>query len=54
MIKKLGLKSDGGRTKEQKLQSYAMLEVEKFLKGKNRRVIAWEEILDGGSPIILL
>ncbi len=56
MIKKLGLKSDGGRTKEQKLQSYAMLEVEKFLKGKNRRVIAWEEILDGGiadNPIVM-
>ncbi|MDI9605065.1 MAG: beta-N-acetylhexosaminidase [Bacteroidota bacterium] len=56
MIKKLGLKSDGERTKEQKLQSYAMLEVEKFLKGKNRRVIAWEEILDGGiadNPIVM-
>ena len=56
MIKKLGLKGDGKRTAEQKLQSYSMLEIEKFLKKKGRRVIAWEEILDGGiadNPIVM-
>lgn len=56
MIAELGLKSDGNRTAEQKLQSYAMARVEKFLKEKGRRVIAWEEILDGGiaeDPIVM-
>jgi len=56
MIKKMGLKGDGKRTAEQKLQSYSMLEMEKFLKEKRRRIIAWEEILDGGiadNPIVM-
>ncbi|MBB4037044.1 hexosaminidase [Dysgonomonas hofstadii] len=56
MIKKLGLKGDGKRTAEQKLQSYSMAEVEKFLNSKGRRIIAWEEILDGGiadNPVVM-
>ena len=55
-IKELGLKDDEQHTAEQKLQSYSMLRVEQFLKEKGRRIIAWEEILDGGiadEPIVM-
>lgn len=55
-IKELGLKDDEQHTAEQKLQSYSMLRVEQFLKEKGRRIIAWEEILDGGiadNPIVM-
>ena len=33
---------------EQKLQSYVMVSVEKFLAAKGRKVIGWDEILEGG------
>lgn len=55
-IRELGLKDDGERTAEQKLQSYSMSVVEQFLKEKGRRIIAWEEILDGGiaeNPVVM-
>ncbi len=55
-IKELGLKTDNERTAEQKLQSYAMSEIEKFLNDKGRQIIAWEEILDGGiaeNPVVM-
>lgn len=47
-IKALGLKKDKEHTAEQKLQSYFMSEVEKFLNAKGRQIIGWDEILEGG------
>ncbi len=44
------IKSEGLRD-EQELQSYFIKRVEKFLKSKNRKLIGWDEILEGGlSP----
>ncbi|MDO5106477.1 beta-N-acetylhexosaminidase [Capnocytophaga sp.] len=56
VIKQLGLKDDtepnpmDGKkhTKEEKLQSYFISRVEKFLNGKGRQIIGWDEILEGG------
>lgn len=56
VIAKLGLKDDtepspiDGRkhTKEEKLQSYFITRVEKFLNSKGRQIIGWDEILEGG------
>ena len=47
MIKKLGLKSDKKHSAEDRLQSYVMSCAEKFLDGKGRRIIGWDEILEG-------
>lgn len=47
-IKKLGLKADNNHTAEQKLQSYIINHAEQFLSQKGRRIIGWEEILEGG------
>lgn len=47
-IKSLGLKSDAKHTKEQRLQSYMIQEVAKYLKEKGKRIIGWTEILEGG------
>lgn len=47
-IKSLGLKSDTKHTKEQRLQSYMILEAAKYLKEKGKRIIGWTEILEGG------
>lgn len=47
-IKELGLVSDEHHTKEQRLQSYITQEAEKFLSSKGRRLIGWNEILEGG------
>jgi hexosaminidase len=41
-IKAEGLKDEG------ELQSYFIKRIEKFLKTKNRRLIGWDEILEGG------
>ena len=47
----LHLKTDKKHTKEQKLQSYIMAEMETFLNSKGRKLIGWDEILEGGlSP----
>lgn len=56
LIKKLGLKDDttpnaiDGRkhTKEEKLQSYFVTRMEKYLNSKGRNIIGWDEILEGG------
>lgn len=42
LIKKEGLKDEHG------LQSYFIKRVEKFVNSKNRAIIGWDEILDGG------
>ena len=47
-IKELGLKSDVKHTKEEYLQSYVIQRMEKFINSKGRRVIGWDEILEGG------
>jgi hexosaminidase len=51
MIKKLGYKDDKGSSKEDKLQSYFIQRMEKFVNSKGRQIIGWDEILEGGlSP----
>jgi len=47
LIKKLGLKSDEKHTAEQYLQSYVTSTVQKFLASKGRKIIGWDEILEG-------
>ncbi len=56
LIAKLSLKDDttpnavDGRkhTKEEKLQSYFITRMEKYLNSKGRNIIGWDEILEGG------
>jgi hexosaminidase len=51
LIKKLGLKDDKTGSKEDKLQSYFIQRMEKFVNSKGRSIIGWDEILEGGlSP----
>lgn len=47
-IKQLNLKSDNEHTAEEKLQSWCMQEMEKYLGEKGRKIIGWDEILEGG------
>ena len=47
-IKALGLKSDNKHTKEERLQSYVIHEGEEFLNSKGRKMIGWDETLEGG------
>lgn len=56
LIRELGLKDDVKpnaidgvkHTKEEKLQSYIVSRVEKYLNSKGRNIIGWDEILEGG------
>lgn len=56
LIQKLGLKDDttpnavDGKkhSKEEKLQSYVITRMEKYLNSKGRNIIGWDEILEGG------
>ena len=47
LASRLGLKDDGTHTVEQKLQSYVMKHVADFLNARGRKVIGWDEILEG-------
>ena len=47
-IKALGLKSDDHSTAEQKLQSFVMEHATKTLAQLGRKMIGWDEILEGG------
>lgn len=47
-IKALGLKSDANHTKEERLQSFVINHIEKFLNEHGRQIIGWDEILEGG------
>lgn len=47
-IKELGLKADKDHTAEEKLQSYFVQRIEKFLVKHNKKMIGWDEILEGG------
>lgn len=46
-IKELGLKDDDKHSAEHYLQSYVMTRIEEFLAEKGRRVVGWDEILEG-------
>ena len=50
MIQKLKLKDDNQSTAEQKLQTYIMSYATDFLKQHGRKVIGWDEMLEGGMP----
>jgi hexosaminidase len=51
LIKKLGLTDDKSSSKEDKLQSYFIQRIEKFINSNGRKMIGWDEILEGGlSP----
>ena len=47
-IKELGLKDDDKHKKEHYLQSFLTARIEKFLNENGRRMIGWDEILEGG------
>lgn len=47
-IKSLGIKGDKEHSAEEKLQSYFVQRIEKFLVAKNKKMIGWDEILEGG------
>ncbi len=48
-IKSLGYTDKKGSPKEAQLQSYVVGRIEKYLNKKGKRIIGWDEILEGGS-----
>ena len=46
-IAALGLKDDEKATKEARLQNYVTARIQKYLAGKGRKLIGWDEILEG-------
>ena len=46
-IKELGLKDHGNITAEQELQCYVTARIQKFLNDHGRKIIGWDEILEG-------
>ncbi len=46
-IKELGLKGHGDITAEQELQCYVTARIQKFLNEHGRKIIGWDEILEG-------
>lgn len=47
-IKELGIKGDKTHSAEEKLQSYFVQRMEKVLLKHNKKMIGWDEILEGG------
>lgn len=47
-IKELGFKNDAHGTKEEKLQSYVIHHASDFLTSRGRKMIGWDETLEGG------
>ncbi len=47
-IRKEGLKKDDKHSAEEKLQSYVIQRMEKYLATKGKKIIGWDEILEGG------
>lgn len=47
-IKELGIKADEHGTKEEKLQSHVIHHASDFLASKGRKMIGWDETLEGG------
>ena len=50
-IKALGINSDADHTAEQLLQGYVTKRIGKFLKEHGRRMVGWDEILEGEAPL---
>lgn len=48
LIRKMGWKETKEHKVEDKLQSYFMTRIEEFVNSKGRRIIGWDEILEGG------
>ena len=46
-IKELGLVSDSKASAEDRLQNYVTNRIQKYLSGKGKRVIGWDEVLKG-------
>lgn len=46
-IQALGLKADEHASAEQRLQNYVTSRVQKFLESKGKKIIGWDEILEG-------
>lgn len=46
-IKELGIKGDDKHSAEQYLQSYVTARVQKFINSKGRKIIGWDEVLEG-------
>ena len=46
-IRALGLKDGAGHTKEQRLQNYVTSRMQEFLGRHGRKIIGWDEILEG-------
>ena len=49
-IKELGLAANGGRSSEALLQGYVTSRVGEFLEKHGRRLVGWDEIMDGDIP----
>jgi hexosaminidase len=49
-IRSLGLRDDREHTAEQKLQSYVITHAAKTIAARGRKMIGWNEILEGGLP----
>lgn len=47
-IRQLGLKAENNHSAEERLQSYFVQRIEKFLVKHNKKMIGWDEILEGG------
>lgn len=47
-IKDEGLKADSKHSAEERLQSYVIQRMEKYLATKGKKIIGWDEILEGG------
>ena len=47
-IQELGLVDKDGESAEHFLQSYVITRIEKFINSKGRKIIGWDEILEGG------
>ncbi len=51
LIKEQGLQAEHGHTAEERLQSYVINRVEKMLNARGKKLLGWDEILEGGlSP----
>ena len=47
-IREEGLKAENGHSAEERLQSYVIQRMEKYLATKGKKIIGWDEILEGG------
>lgn len=44
------LEAKDGHSAEERLQSYTLARIQKFLEDRGRKVIGWDEIVEGGIP----